>query len=360
MFNLMTPCSSFTSYGIVGMSLNHALRKLGANPTLWPIGQADSDADFPDYSVSINESLAGQGLYEILAPTVRIFHQFALAERIGLGHLYGFPIFELDRFNKVERHHLKNCDALIVCSDWAEQVLRNNGFSGKINVVPLGVNREIYHENYNIPNNGPTTFISVGKLEKRKCHDILHKAFRAAFSPNDNVQLVMFAFNPFVGAMNDHFVNEYKQLLGNQVVFHGRTNTKTMVKIMAGADCAVQVSRAEGWGLPILEFLSLGKCVISTNYSGQSHFLNKENSLLVEIDTDEIANDGLWFIPEKTEGGQWAYFGDDQFDCLVQHMRKIHALKQMGCLSPNFEGIETAKRFTWENSAKALLKAIGD
>ena len=43
---------------------------------------------------------------------------------------------------------------------------------------------------------------------------------------------------------------------------------QTASQTMAGADCGIFLSRAEGWNLGLLEMMAMGKPVITTNYPG--------------------------------------------------------------------------------------------
>ena len=122
----------------------------------------------------------------------------ALAEHVGRGKHVGFPIFELDRFEAGEIHHLKQLDAILVCSKWAAGVVASSGINVPIVVAPLGVDRSVFHEAIGEGETrgparepGPTVFVNNGKWEWRKGHDFLLKAFCNAFTPSDNVVLKM-------------------------------------------------------------------------------------------------------------------------------------------------------------------------
>ena len=122
---------------------------------------------------------------------------------------------------------------------------------------------------------------------------------------------------------------------------------------MKQADCGIFPARAEGWNLELLEMMSCGKHVIATNYSAHTEFCNKDNCMLVEIDSLEKAEDGVFFSGEY---GEWASISESSKDQIIEHMRKAHSLKQAFSGSiPNPKGVETAKSFTWSNSTKELL-----
>ena len=73
-------------------------------------------------------------------------------------------------------------------------------------------------------------------------------------------------------------------------------------------------------------------------------------------DNVEPAQDGKWFFGQ----GNWAKIEQKQFDSLVEHMRMIHGLKQSGKLYSNSSGIETAIKYSWENTcAKTKYQILG-
>jgi glycosyltransferase involved in cell wall biosynthesis len=126
--------------------------------------------------------------------------------------------------------------------------------------------------------------------------------------------------------------------------------------LMACADAGIFMSRAEGWGLESFELMSMGRQVILTNYSGHTEYANTNNSYMVDIDSLELAYDGVWF---QGTGGQWASINEDQIDQAVYHIRKIHTDKQNGNLKLNINGIETAKQFSWNAAASKLVNFLG-
>jgi hypothetical protein len=99
--------------------------------------------------------------------------------------------------------------------------------------------------------------------------------------------------------------------------------------------------------------MSMGKQVIATNYSAHTQYCDKDNAMLIDIKELELAEDKVWFHGQ----GKWAYLGNEQVEQLINYMRQVHKSKQEGSLSKNVAGVETAKRFSWENSAENLIHA---
>ena len=94
--------------------------------------------------------------------------------------------------------------------------------------------------------------------------------------------------------------------------------------------------------------MACGKHVVTTNYSAHTEFCTKDNSGLVAIKETEPAYDGKWFFNQ----GNWAKIDAHvQMDLYMKMMRFI--LDKKGTL--NEAGIETAKKFSWDNTASKIL-----
>ena len=345
--NLMAPINPL-GYGVAGLNILKALQKK-VEVSLFPIGQpqvtnqADSDA--------VRGGMGNAQNFDPKAPCIKIWHQNQMAERIGSGKFFGFPIFELDTFNTLEKHHLNSCEHLFVCSKWAKDVcLDQTGFNeSNISVAPLGVDMDIFKP-ATPRNDNKTIFFNCGKWEVRKGHDILIEAFKKVVEHGENAELWMMCSNPFNSPEEDA---KWHQLYNHpRVKIIPRAEThKEVYNIMAQADCGVFPSRGEGWNLELLEMMACGKHVIATDYSAHTEFCTKENSGLVTIKSVEPAFDGKWFFRQ----GNWAKIDSHEvWDLSMKMMRFI--LDKKGTL--NNSGIETAKQFSWENTAEKILNAI--
>jgi len=362
--NITAPINQL-GYGIVGLNITLAFERLGHTPALWFLGNVEAPIQCHDTLRAIVQRTA---FYNPKAPSLRIWHQFDLAQHVGRGPHCAYPFFELTRLKKAEVHHLAAQDIVFAPCHWAGEVMVANGVpEDRVRYAPPGVDQSIFRPVEHVEP-GTTTFVNIGKWEVRKGHDILIEAFEKAFTPTDNVRLVMNCFNPCfrtkeeLERYNDQWVSLYKNSrLGDKVfVYEQRLPTQRDVALlMASADCGVFPSRAEGWNLEAAEMLAMGKHVILTNYSGHTEFANESNARLIHIDRLEDAHDGVWFDAKSPhwdgKPGHWAELGERQVDQLVEHMRSIHRLKQEGQLKVNTAGIETMKRFTWENTAAKMV-----
>jgi glycosyltransferase involved in cell wall biosynthesis len=349
--NYLAPLNSL-SYGVCGINFLKCLTEAGINVAIFNIGGIELTDQ--RYRECVQTSLNNQADYDPLATSLRLFHQFSLAEHVGKGKHVGYIIFELESFNKRELHHLRSQDDLIVCSKWARSILDKYGL--KSHVVPLGVDIDVFFPTKSSTDKD-TVFLNLCKYEQRKGHDILIEAFCNAFEPTDAVKLVMVPFNPFIGEDGNKEWNSYYKMnkMGHRVTILPRLSTQQEIaQVMNNADCGVFPSRAEGWNLPLLEMMACGKHLIATNYSGHTEFVTKENCHLIEVESTESAFDGVFFFNQ----GNWASFGEHQMEQLIEHMRAIHRKKQDGSLGVNQAGLATAQQFTWANATEKLIEAI--
>ncbi len=370
--NLMAPINQL-GYGVASLNILKALQAEGVEVSLFPISEPQVTTESDKHAVLRGISIAK--FYNPNAPCIKIWHQNQMAERIGSGRFIGFPIFELDKFSDLEKHHLNSCDELMVCSQWAKDIVMDQcpptsyrgvpieGFDdeSRVHVVPLGVDAELFppapprfHQTPWLQNvNDKTIFFNCGKWEKRKGHDVLIECFNTAFKEHDNVELWMMCDNPFIGDSNEKWRSLYKlSPLGSKIKIIPRQHSQQDVyNIMSRTDCGVFPARAEGWNLEALEMLACGKDVITTNYSAHQEFCNEDNSFLIDIDEKEMAHDGVFFDGMV---GRWAALGNKQKEQLIGHMRDVHKSDP----KLNLTGIETAKKFSWQNTAKKIMEAL--
>lgn len=347
MINLMTPINQL-GYGIAGLNILKALQAR-TNVALHIIGQpqvtnqADADA--------VKKGLETAKFFDDKATCVKIWHQNQMAERIGSGKFIGFPIFELDTFTDLEKHHLRSCDELFVCSQWAKDIVMgpyfNTGGESRVHVVPLGVDTTIFRPAPKVKRDH-TVFFNCGKWEVRKGHDLLANAFKEHLKEYPNSQLWMMCSNPFnTEEENNKWLSLYNH---PNIKIIPRANTQQEVyNIMSQVDCGVFPSRGEGWNLELLEMMAVGKPTIATNYSAHTEFAvdgGIQYSHLIPTHGVEPAFDGKWFFGQ----GNWAKIEQQDITDAMDEFMKT------GWVQSTIVG--RAQQFSWENTANEILKHI--
>lgn len=372
--NLIAP-TFYTGYGIASFNILKELINQGHKIHYLPIGtpQAENEED----AKIIRTAFENGKLFDYNAPCIRIYHQFSLDQFIGRGKKIGFPIFELDRFNELELHHLGYPDKLFVCSEWAKEIVVESLYghykwpdiAKNVHVIPLGVDRKIFHskrhevlypiqrdwdhENY--------IFLNCGKWEVRKGHDILCSMFNKAFEPTDKVELWLCPHNPFLKPEEakewENYYLTSKMGRAGKIKILPRLKTQVeLAEVMNQADCGIFPYKAEGWNMEGLEMLSCGKPIIATEYSGPTEYLHptvmsdSRCCLGAYPDDMEDAYDGKWFFKQ----GKWAKLGPAYQEQTIETMR--------WAAGEGFEewekNIEIAKKFSWENTAQKILEVL--
>ena len=348
--NLMTAIN-ILGYGVVGLNVLKAIYK-DVNVALSLIGNADVS---PEDANIVQNCVNNLHTFDSNAPCLKIWHEFALAERIGKGPTFAFPFFEINELDAKRISHLSSVDGIIVTSKWAKEIIDSyKEISTPVSVVPAGVDRSIFRHTEPVDNN-TCIFFNAGKWEKRKGHDILLHMFQTAFPTETDVALHMMPSNIFLSPKQ---VNEWERYYKTdpRVKIYDRVASHAEVaQIMSSVNCGIFPSRAEGWNLELLEMMSMGKHIIATNYSAHTAFCNSKNSNLIEIENLETAEDALFF---NGSIGKWASLEGAPFQQGVEYMRKFYEDWKTNANMVNEEGINTAKSLSWTNTANKLQEII--
>lgn len=216
------------------------------------------------------------------------------------GHL---PAWKMPAFDRI--------DELWVASDYIVDVLGQFGRVPVHNIglaAPLPVDRTVDRERLGIREDDFVflfvydAFSSYG----RKNPELALRAFIEAFGPNfDGVQIVLKASNLNKLHVDRQRVMEFAGTTEAITVIDRYLNHEDVYDLMAAADVYVSLHAAEGYGLTILEAMSLGTPAICTGYSGNMDFTTPENSWLVDYElmrTEQLAGPypigSVWAKPE--------------------------------------------------------------
>lgn len=343
---LMSPIG-YTGYGYASLNIlkkaiknnNIALNIIG-NPNI----ENEEDAKIIKYAVGLEHLIP----YD--STCLKIWHQFDLLSRIGKGKYIAFPFFEVDKFNQKELHSLSFPDELIVSSQWAKNILANNNIKQTINVVPLGVDTQVFDCNKNKSTNN-YVFITIGKWEKRKAHDTIIECFNKAFNHEDNVELWLVTHNPFLNKQEEqNWINlTLSSKLSNKIKIFPRLSTHNDVAdIISYANCGVYISRGEGWNMELLETMAMNKPVIVSNYSAHTEYCNSDNSFLVDMREIEPAIDNKWFFGQAN----WGKIEDKQIEQTIEYMRYCYK----NSIQTNENGLKTAQSLSWDKTTELICE----
>jgi glycosyltransferase involved in cell wall biosynthesis len=235
----------------------------------------------------------------------------------------------------------------------------------KIKVIPLGIDTNYWNPNLYTKlsldelEERPDDFIflSVFKLEDRKGWDILFKSYLTSFSNTDkvtlviqtymylvkgdrrNVTLIWKTFNDFIDK-DAELGKMDKSKFPRIIVYSDQLKYEDMPRIYKNANAFILPTRGEGWGLPLMEAMSMELPVISTNWSGPVDFMNDDVSYLISVEK---------MIPVD----MWGKIAQPSLEHCKMHMRDVFENREKAKL----KGIKARKHII-ENFDNEVVSKI--
>lgn len=180
-------------------------------------------------------------------------------------------------------------------------------------------------------------------LEDRGGLQYLIKAYLEEFTGQDNVELIL-KINPAYGIPNiSEMFPDLKTTNKIRFITENYT-TKQLNELYNECDVFVSPTRAEAFNLPCLEAMACGKPVITTNYGGQTDFIDNECGWLIDYDLVEVTHE------LEYEGISW---GNIKIEDLKKQMRWCYENKDI-CSAMEDRCLSMTKCLTWENTAKQI------
>lgn len=278
-----------------------------------------------------------------------------------------WAIFETTKLPSWYVNHLKKFANIIwVPSHWGRKVLIDNGVNSKlIDVVPEGVDSKLFHPflvNRALEKSpAPFKFLTIGKFEERKGYRQLLQAFKDAFQNSNEVLLLIKADYHLNHAVKkeelENLIDSYA--LTNVKTYWGDWNREAMVELYNFADAFVFPSRAEGWGLPLIEAIASGLPVMSTFYSGHTEFLehirNKFSKIDFSIETISDPEFQKYWPAADGDHGTWANPG---ISSVISNLKKIKS-DYKNQVKTALEASEIIrKEFSWSRAADKAIQSL--
>jgi len=189
-----------------------------------------------------------------------------------------------------------------VTSDFCKEIIKKETGIESL-VLPNSINTNLYKPNgekfdFN-PKVKSFVFGSVFNWNYRKGYDALIDSYISEFNNKDDVTLMLVTKN-----FHDPSKNiEIKKYIENKT--NAKKNAPHIARVSniikeedmpclyRSFNAFVLFSRGEGFCYPMAEASLCGVPVISTNHSGQTMYLNKDNSQLVDIDRISVLPKGI-------------------------------------------------------------------
>lgn len=252
------------------------------------------------------------------------------------------------------------------------KAMRKSGYPKKhLFYCPEGVSSHFWRPN--IPKhykyiNKSFTFLYNGDWSYRKGLDILIRAYAKAFSPTDNVRLLLLVHyqgngeevsRQRIGTELMQMCNDYNisRLPPIEFIF-GHVDDPEMPALFNCADTYVCPTRGEAWGLPIIQAMACGIPPIIPGWGGHLDYCNKKNSFMADIEKFDTIDDKINCTVDFYKDQQFCFPNVDHFSKLMRFCYEHpDEVKKRGRIASDF----VRRNYSWELSgimADIRLKEI--
>lgn len=258
----------------------------------------------------------------------------------------------IDNFNKY-------LNGIGTMSNYVTNKLIENGVTIPVRTIGVGVSLPDNFDElkkYNFKTKKRVKFLHISSAFPRKGVDILLKSYFNTFDANDDVCLVLKTFpNPHNNI--DVLLKSLKKENNPEVEWIDTDLSKDEIySLYKSCDCYVQVSRGEGFGLPVAEaMLSKIPVIVSPN-SGLADFCNDSTALLVNF-ADSISKTHI-----NNYGKELSLCFEPSQDSLEKRLREFYEQKDIEDrnlrIKNAYELIKT--EYSWEKMSKKWQDFIND
>lgn len=237
----------------------------------------------------------------------------------------GITLFETDRIPSDWAERCNLFDEIWVPSHFNYRTFSEFGVDpSKLQVVPypIDINRFYPGRPYNKVVFSPPlrhfSFLYVFGFDFRKGVDLLIESFCRAFSAKEEVSLVLKVYvhsgyeSSYAMSVIQPFIPA-ERLFSQIIVIVEPFDEQQLIDLYQSCDAYVSVDRA-GWGMPAMESMALGKPTIGLNWGGYTEFMNEDNSILIEPESQLVPVDARLQAdrPDYYGGHMWADIKPDK------------------------------------------------
>lgn len=231
----------------------------------------------------------------------------------------------------------KRADRIITISEFSKsEIMKYLHVSNeKIVVMPMGVDQNLYHSNYDTDQiklvkekykiNGQY-FLYLGTLEPRKNIERIIEAYSIFLERNSLTATPCLVLAGGKGWMYDSIFEKVKRLgIEDKVIFTGYVLEDEAPVLMCGAKCFIFPSLYEGFGMPVIEAMSCGTPVITSNTTSLKEVGGDAAIKVNPLNTVEIT---------------------DAMETLTKEENYAEKYRA--------KGLEHARKYTWKEAASIL------
>jgi len=244
--------------------------------------------------------------------------------------------YELSTLPEDIVEHVNCHDHAYLTSSFVQKVFIDHGVTTPTSVLGHGIDPRLYQYSARARSE-PFTFLSVGEHTPRKNLPALIRCFERAFSSTENVRLVLKLGLHGEGDLRRHIIEPSRIVLLTESL----DREEELVELYRQAHCFVLPTRAEGFGMPVLEAMATGLPVIVTGHGGHLDFCTDDNSYLIKNCGLVASDPGCFPYVESL-------WGDPDEEHLTHLLRLVYEdydrASELGVRAAEM----VAKEWTWE------------
>lgn len=304
---------------------------------------------------------------KILHTTPNVYKQFMEPGKYHIGRAF----WETDKVPLDFAQNLQLMDEIWTGSKFNADAIRKAGVTKPIKIIPEAIDTDVPEklDAYQTPQIPPDTkfkFYSIFEWTERKNPTALLEAYWREFEGNPNVALVIKTYV-------DNFTPDRKNEIDNAIrmtrkrlalthyapiyLYRGLMDRYQVYRFHKSFDCFVSTHRGEGWGIPQMEAMLMGKPIISTNIGGiHEYLLDGIHAKLLPstmVPIGENSRNKQWYTPDQN----WA---EVDIDATRAAMRWAYEnpeeAKQMGTLAQTF----VKELFSIQNVGQIMRKRLSE
>lgn len=244
---------------------------------------------------------------------------------------------------------VKQADLMLVPSAFNVEIFRRHTHK-PILIVPLGA--ELFPVRDDLPSHSvsaehPFRFLYVGAFNPRKGWMAIATAWQKYFAKDPELEL-------YVKTTHQDVQKQRIFEIGNAKVDGRNVSRDELASIYNSAHCFLLPTLGEGWGQSIIEAMSAGVPVITTEWSGHLQFANRENCTFVPHELHRMTGDDGIVSAAPDALFEWAMVRPSK---LAETMMGVMADYQ-GALKKAERAEGEVRQYTWDLCAGRIMKVL--
>lgn len=252
-------------------------------------------------------------------------------------------------------NQLKKFDYLWVVTEWHKKMIVKQGYDPtRVFVVNEGVDEVFYADGVELSNlseyeDDRFKFLFFGRWDYRKAVPEIIKAFVDEFGPDEKVDLILSADNPFSvdGMKSTEERLAHYGFVDPRIKVKHFVSRQDYVTYMIQGHCFVSCARSEGWNIPLIEAMAAGTPALYSDWGAQLEFA-KGKGIPVKVLGERPAAIGAKLGFAGNTPGNYAEPDTEDLRRALRDAFSNYANHKAKAIK---DSIEIAKNFNWTKVA---------